>query len=379
MIIPKDSYSNLPLNQPTPYFLLSEDVLVSSYYEFFQAFPKAEIFFALKCSGNLDVVRCLEKLGCNFEFSSSGELDQLVGLGITPDRLLYGTPVKCRKSINHAYGLGVRRYVVDAREEIIKLAETAPESEILIRAAVDNRGSIFSLTDKFGASIDQISKLFALAKSINLNPIGLSFHVGSQALHLEAWQRALDNLCPLIHALCEEGYKLRYLDIGGGFPEQYVSSPGAATLEQIAAHTNLALSALPGNLKLIVEPGRRLVSRSTVLVAEIIGIVKRQSKTWIYLDAGTYNALMEAMKGQGSTRYPVRALLASPAKNGDTAEFVLTGPTCDSLDIIAESVTLPAEISEGDRVVFELAGAYTAALGTNFNGFSIPPTLVRKM
>ena len=60
-------------------------------------------------------------------------------------------------------------------------------------------------------------------------------------------------------------------------------------------------------------------------------------------------------------------------KDGD--EFVLNGPTCDSLDVLPTKFHLPGEIREGDWIEIDRLGAYSNAIASRFNGFH-PETLV---
>jgi len=47
---------------------------------------------------------------------------------------------------------------------------------------------------------------------------------------------------------------------------------------------------------------------------------------------------------------------------------VISGPTCDSLDVIAEHLPMPV-LEIGGRLVARQAGAYTMATATDFNFF----------
>jgi hypothetical protein len=55
-----------------------------------------------------------------------------------------------------------------------------------------------------------------------------------------------------------------------------------------------------------------------------------------------------------------------------TALWNLTGPTCDSQDTILHDVELSARLRPGDTVRLHVAGAYTCAYASRFNGFDIP-------
>jgi ornithine decarboxylase len=117
-----------------------------------------------------------------------------------------------------------------------------------------------------------------------------------------------------------------------------------------------------------------LVARSGSLIANIIARVERADGPWLFLDCGVYNALFEALRYQGTTRYEV----SREGRRSDcaTATFVLAGPTGDSLDIVSEATELPADIAVGDRLRFERVGAYTIALASSFNGFPVPPVRI---
>ncbi|HTY51186.1 MAG TPA: hypothetical protein VMB48_15980, partial [Steroidobacteraceae bacterium] len=62
-------------------------------------------------------------------------------------------------------------------------------------------------------------------------------------------------------------------------------------------------------------------------------------------------------------RYPIEAL-----RSGRRAPAVLAGPTCDSVDVIAEDIALP-QLSAGDLIVGRAMGAYTWASASEFNFF----------
>jgi ornithine decarboxylase len=57
-------------------------------------------------------------------------------------------------------------------------------------------------------------------------------------------------------------------------------------------------------------------------------------------------------------------------------EFALNGPTCDSLDVLPGTFTLPDDVREGDWIEIDQVGAYSNALATRFNGF-YPETFVQ--
>lgn len=149
-----------------------------------------------------------------------------------------------------------------------------------------------------------------------------------------------------------------------------------ASLEDIAACVETALDGLPHRPHLVLEPGRALVAPSMRLITSVIARTERSGDTWLYLDAGVYNALFEAMIHQGSTRYPVSR---HDDAGGPRHQFVLAGPTGDGLDVIQREAMLPETTAPGDLLVFEQTGAYTVAMASSFNGFSVPPVVAASL
>jgi ornithine decarboxylase len=125
----------------------------------------------------------------------------------------------------------------------------------------------------------------------------------------------------------------------------------------------------------MLEPGRALVARCAALHVSVIARLQRRGVEWLFLDAGAYSALFEALACQGKTQYRVRT--GAPAA-GDLRSFALAGPTGDGLDVIAHAVLLPERIAIGDELVIEDVGAYSMTMASDFNGFAVPPLRQRR-
>ncbi|MEO7364034.1 MAG: type III PLP-dependent enzyme [Candidatus Saccharimonadales bacterium] len=358
-------------NHETPFFYTSKDVLKKNYDLFTGLFDNSEIYYALKANSDPKVLTYLDSLGCGFEAASGYEVSILLDLGVEPTKIVYGTSIKPASHIKQCFEAGVHRFAADSREEIEKLAANAPGSKIYIRTIVDDAGSVFMMSERFGATADTVKDLVLYAKHLGLKTYGISFYVGSQATRVDMWSRGIRRVRPIIEELYEEGVMLEALNIGGGFPVRYDNHKQPPKLHDIVVSTHNALHTLPYMPKIIMEPGRGIVASSTVLVAEVIARNDRAGKPWLCLDAGIYNALYESMIHQGATGFPVYPL-NPPTEEFATMKFTLAGPTGDSLDIIARDIELPAYTNVGDRLLFENAGAYSIAMASRFNGFPTP-------
>jgi ornithine decarboxylase len=356
------------LNHQTPYFAFSLDTVREKYVEFTTHFPDAIINFAMKANSEPEILQALFEQGANFEVASIYELNMLKELKIPGSKIIFGTAVKAAQHIREFHEYGVERYAADSFEELEKIADVAPGSRVYIRMVVNDTGSVFKFSEKFGTEKHNVAPLLVRAKELGLEPYGISFHVGSQASNPKAWGESIEELIPVLEELDEKhGIKILMLNLGGGFPCDYASSEVPLTLEEIAKHTYEAYAKLPYKPYIMLEPGRGLVAETGVLVASVIGRIERREHTWLFLDVGV---LFETMAYQGSTRYRVSSL--RPSYDAGEKMFALSGPTGDSEDVISREALLPADINIGDKLVFHDVGAYSLVAICPFNGFPRP-------
>ena len=260
--------------------------------------------------------------------------------------------------------------VVDSTDEVEKVARYMPGSRVYVRLSVDNSGSVLPLAGKFGVDGATALDLFDMARDLGLQPIGLSFHVGSQCLKVANWVNALKACGDVWRAAAEHGHDLYFLDLGGGYPAGHYHTESIPTIEEIGAAVMQAISdyiPFTPNLMLVLEPGRGMVGESGKLVATVVGKAQRGDQTWLYLDAGVFNGLMETYEGFP----PVVDLVSDCASHRPSRIYTVDVPSCDSCDVIARNITLP-EIQVGERLLFHDAGAYTNEYAAAFNGFPIP-------
>lgn len=356
----------------TPFFVFSKKKILDKYHEFLKYFPKVAVHYAMKANSEPKILTLLADVGSSFEVASKYELDLLKSLKIPPERIVYGTSIKPADHIKAFFEYGVNRFAFDSLSELEKIAQVAPGSKVYCRMNVNDSGSIYRFSEKFGTSKANIALLLERARDLGLHPYGISFHVGSQAGNENAWAYALENIIEPMNHLKESGITIDAINIGGGYPcNTYVSSENTFKLKDVATHAMKAFKKLPYKTHLIVEPGRGIVAETGILVASVIARVERDEHTWLFLDAGVYNALFESLSYQGSIRYKVTSL--RPLHDQGEALFALAGPTGDSWDIITREVLLPRDIGVGDKLVFHDVGAYNTVFMNRFNGFPHTP------
>ncbi|HRF43693.1 MAG TPA: type III PLP-dependent enzyme [Candidatus Competibacteraceae bacterium] len=356
----------------TPFLVILLDRVQQKFQEFRRDFPSAKIYYAVKASPGEEILSLLRDLGSCFDIASIYELDRVLNLGVSPDRVSFGNTIKKAQHIRDAYEKGVRLFASDCEADIRNLANEAPGSKVFFRLLMDavTSDSDWPLSRKFGCQPRMLTDLVLLAADLGLDPYGISFHVGSQQREIPAWDTAIAQVCNLFEWLEREQIHLKAINMGGGFPANYLvkSNPLSVYGEEISRYISLYFGdSIP---EIYLEPGRGLTGEAGILASEVVLISKKSRtdlKRWVYTDVGIFNGLMETI--DESIKYPIYT-----EKDGETGDVILAGPTCDSLDIIYEhfKYQLPLSLEIGDRIYWLSTGAYTASYSSvEFNGF--PP------
>lgn len=357
-------------DKDTPFLVIDLKKVEQKYDELLDTLPFAKIYYAVKANPHESVIRMLVKKGSSFDIASVYELDHILALGATPEKISYGNTIKKANDIAYAYSKGVRLFATDSENDLIKIAKNAPGSRVFFRILTDGSGADWPLSRKFGAHPDTIYKLILQASEMGLVPYGISFHVGSQQRDIGQWDNAIATCRYLFDATKAEGVELKMINLGGGFPATYIS-PTKETSVYGSEIIRFLKEDFGENLpEVLLEPGRFMAGDAGILITEVV-LISRKSEanqySWVYLDAGKFGGLIETL--DESIKYPIYS-----EKTGPVQETILAGPTCDSMDILYENekYELPASLTEGDRLYFFTTGAYTQSYSSvNFNGF--PP------
>lgn len=331
------------------------------YRQLQRALPHVDLHYALKPMPHPAVVRTVMDEGGFLDLATSGEVELVALLGADPQRCIHTHPIKRDIDIQVALRRGVRVFVADNIDEIRKFAKYAGRAELLLRVSFRSPGAVCDLSRKFGCDPEDLLALARAAHALGVQLRGLSFHVGSQAADPGKHVEAIVACAALMQqARREKLGELDVLDIGGGFPIVY--SQRAPEIGRFCAPIRAALAALPKRVRVIAEPGRYIVGPAAIGVATVMGRARREGHWWYYLDDGLYGSYSGQLYDHA--RYPVEALRGGRER----LPSVLAGPTCDSIDVIAENLMLP-ELQVGDLIVGRSMGAYTWASASEFNFF----------
>lgn len=356
-MINSDLYKSIIRKYGSPVMVIDSKKIVSNYEILKESLPDVKFYYAVKSNSSKEVIDILNREQCNFDVASLNEIKMCLDRGVDISRLLYTHPIKIKNEISEICNLGINTFVVDNVNEIDKLPE---KSDIMIRVKAFNYSCVSNLSKKFGCCFDEIEVIADAVKDNNMNLIGICFHVGSQSHSNQAFVDMLVSLKEYYDILENKGFSLRYLDIGGGFPSLWESPVDMYEFCR-PIRDNLKLFK---NYEIIAEPGRYIIDNACTLLYSIIGKNIRDDKLWYYVDEGVYGSFATVIYDKSN--FSIKIL---DFKKGNLESCVLSGPTCDCVDVINDDILLPSNLEVGDILFTEYIGAYSSVCSSNFNGF----------
>ena len=330
--------------------------------ELLRGFP-GRVLYAVKANDDPDVLALLHGAGIvHFDCASVREI-AAVRAACPGAECYFMVPVAPRGDARRAQAeFGVRHFMIDHADRLSLLqAETDLSGCVVFaRMAVSHPSAHMDLSSKFGAPPADVPGLLELIREAGAEP-ALAFNVGSMVTQADAYRQAIGVAAEVLGRL---PFRVRLVDIGGGFPKPYPGFPVpplAAYFGQVeAAARRLPLA--PGG-EILAEPGRALAAPAMSAVVEVLLRKDRR----LYLNDGMYGIFWE-LRFKAHTRFAARAFRDGRPLAGTPASFSLYGPTCDASDVLPGAVDLPGDIGPGDYLEFGQIGAYSLSGRTRFNG-----------
>jgi len=366
----------------TPLVVYCERGLHTSARAYRQAAPDALLLYSVKAFPSLAVLRLLAAEGFGADVSTLGELVFASRAGVPGERVVVHGNNKSDEELRAAAEVGARFVVLDAEDEVTRAA-AAGVGRVLVRVTpgieADTHAAIRTAHhgSKFGLPPDDALRTIAAAREAALEVAGLHLHIGSQLLDTQAARTTIDWLGGFAaDCRAELGWEPAVVDLGGGLGVGHVDEEAAppvgefvrALLGRLEHAWELHGLTLP---QVVLEPGRSLVGRAGFTLYRV-GVVKRASETTTYvaLDGGMSDNPRPQLYG---ARYG--ALLANRAQEQAAGTYTVCGKHCESGDVLIESVALP-EPRRGDLLAVPATGAYTLAMGSNYNAVPRPAAVL---
>jgi len=358
------------------FFLIDIGPIFRRYKLWMQHMPRIKIFYAVKCNPDKLLLNTLVDLGVGFDVASKTEISIVRELDVDPDKIIFANPVKEIASITFAESQGISKMTFDSEDELKKISIYHPYAKLVLRILVDDSKSKLPFGSKFGCPKDNLSGVFNLAKILNLNIIGISFHVGSCCGNAASYADAIVLAREVFDIGKTHGFEMNFLDIGGGFPGCNDEESDKKFIEIAQSITNeltKSFADMNNSLEVIAEPGRFFATSCGTLVTNVIcrKIIEKNIEEKIihyYINSSLYGLFNNIIFDKA---IPVLELLKPIHKEQSIYKSVIFGQTCDSMDKIVDDIFLP-ELVCGNWIIIRNHGAYTNASASNFNGFTMP-------
>ncbi len=381
---------NVPLSRiaaevGTPVYVYSRATFERHYTVFRDALVQAGVVdplvaYAVKANSNVSVLKVLGDLGAGADTVSEGEIRRALAAGIPGERIVFSGVGKTRGEIAFALRAGVSEINVESEPELKLVAAVAEELQLRapivfrvnpdVAAGGHAKIATGKAENKFGVSFAEAARLYANASNHpHLNPLGVACHIGSQITDLAPFEAAFRKMRGLVESLRAEGLSVERLDLGGGLGVPYFNQPDPPAPAAYAAMVARVMEGLP-DIRLAFEPGRVIAANAGVLVAGVIHLHERpEGRKFLVLDAAMNDLIRPAMYDSFHDIRPVRATDAEPVP------LDVVGPVCETGDTFTRERLLPP-MGPGDRVAFMSAGAYGAAMASEYNSRPLVPEVL---
>jgi diaminopimelate decarboxylase len=355
----------------TPLLVIDEPDMRERMRSMAALFPR--VLYAVKAMTCAAVIRAGLEEGLGLLCASGGEVATSLRAGAPAARIVLHGNAKTDDELAMAVDVGLGAVIVDDHDELERLAavaRAAGESQpVLLRVTPDVPVATHEAiatghaASKFGvplAAAAGVARRAAATAGVRL--VGLHAHAGSQVFDVDAHVRVVRSL---LGVAAEAGIHPAIVDVGGGFgvtnSDETPVDPAA-----VASAVGPELRAHHADAELQVEPGRAIVANPGLTLYRVLARKRAGGRDLVAVDGGMSDNLRPALY---DARHAVAA--ASPA-DGPTERMTVVGRHCESGDVVAHDVMLPAGLARGDLVAVAATGAYTYPLASAYNRFGRP-------
>ena len=367
----------------TPVFVYSKKTIADDLAEFRNALAPldAHVAYAVKACSNKAILNLMAQQGAGFDIVSAGELWRVINAGGDPTLCTYAGVAKTEAEIRYALEQQIYCFNCESENELREINRIAGEMGVKAPVAVRVNPHVDAHThkyittgnaeNKFGVDITRIEEVYAniAAEMPNLHIKGLQMHIGSQLTEVKPFTDAIEKVIPIVKKFIEL-YNIEFWSIGGGIgivydgclesgqPEWWAAHPEQITIRSYADAIIPLLQ--PLGIKILVEPGRRLVGNAAAMLTTCVYEKKGEAKTFKMIDAGMNDIIRPALYEGYHEIWPVQE------HSGDEIVADIVGPVCESGDFQAQNRRI-ADVKPGEVLAEMSAGAYGFSMSSTYN------------
>ncbi len=365
----------------TPLFVYSKAAMLEALQAYQRGFSgrQVQICYAVKANPALGVLQVFAEAGCGFDIVSAGELERVLAVGASANRVIFSGVGKTRAEMRAALEAGIGCFNVESESELevlnqmaLAMGLRAPVS-LRVNPNVDPQTHPYISTglknSKFGIAHERVVPAYQRAAALaGVRVVGIDCHIGSQITQEGPFLEAVERMIDLVQAVEAAGVAIGHIDFGGGLGINYSgeSPPGAEQLWKLLG-TRLDARGF-GQRLLMVEPGRSLVGNAGVCLTEVLYLKPGEQMNYCVVDAAMNDLPRPAMYQAYHGIVPLM-----PRGQANTI-WQVVGPVCESGDWIGHDRALALE--PGDRLAVLSAGAFCMSMASNYNSRGRPPEVL---
>jgi len=359
-----------------PVYVYDSEKIVSQFNRLTNAFSsvkKLKLNYAAKALSNITVLRLMNSLGSGLDTVSIQEVQLGLLAGFKPESIIFTPNGVSLEEIEEASKLGVR-INIDNLSILEQFGSKHPKIPVCIRinphvmAGGNSNISVGHIDSKFGISIHQIPHLLRIVELTKMNINGIHMHTGSDILDIDVFLYASE----ILFETARNFKNLDFIDFGSGFKVPYKEGDIETNVKELgkklSTRFNEFCKEYGKDLTLAFEPGKFLVSEAGVFLAKVNVVKQTTSTVFASVDSG-FNHLIRPML-YGATHFIKN--ISNP--QGRERYYSVVGYICET-DTFASNKRIN-EITEGDILCFNNAGAYCFTMASNYNSRFRPPEVL---
>ena len=351
----------------SPLYVYDTNIIASQYKRITDAFKKVEdlqLNYAVKALSNINILRFFKNLGAGLDTVSIQEVNLALSVGVAPEKIIYTPNGVSLEEIENVAKKGVQ-INIDNLSILELFGQKHPEIPVCIRinphimAGGNSKISVGHIDSKFGISVHQVPHIKRVVENTGMHINGIHMHTGSDILDIDTFLRATE----ILFDVAEKFKTIDFIDFGSGFKVPYKEGDVSTDIEQLGLQLTERFNAFCKDfgkkITLMFEPGKFLVSKAGYFLAKVNVVKQTTSTVFAGIDSG-FNHLIRPMMYDS---YHHITNISNP--NGRDRYYSVVGYICET-DTFGSNRRI-SEISEGDILCFENAGAYCFSMASNYN------------
>ncbi len=351
----------------SPLFVYDSEKIESQYKRITDAFSSVKslkINYAVKALSNVAVLKLMKKLGAGIDTVSAQEVQLGLKAGFDPSEIIFTPNGVSLEEIEQvaSYGVNIN---IDNLSILEQFGQKYPKTPVCVRinphvmAGGHSKISVGHIDSKFGISIYQVPHIKRVLKNTGMLINGIHMHTGSDILDIDTFLRATEILLDTV----KEFENIEFVDFGSGFKVPYKKGDIETNIEEmgqrLSTRFNNFCKEYGKDLTLLFEPGKFLVSEAGKFLVNVNVVKQTTSTVFASVDSG-FNHLVRPMM-YGSYHHITN--ISNP--NGRDRYYTVVGYICET-DTFGSNRKI-SEITEGDILCFDNAGAYCFTMASNYN------------